>query len=50
MDNAGENKLLQQYCNQNNITAEYAPLDTSKINESKERAFAIRWEKAKILM
>ena len=51
MDNAGENKAVERLCKQEfNIKVEYTPPDTPKLNGIVERGFAIRWEKAKILM
>ena len=50
MDNAGENVAVEKFCNENNIQVEYTPPDTPKLNGIIERAFAIRWEKAKILL
>ena len=50
MDNAGENLAVEKFCNENNIAIEYTPPDTPKLNGVIERAFAIRWEKAKILL
>ena len=49
MDNAGENLAIENFCRSNNINVEYTPPDTPKLNGIIERAFAIRWEKAKIL-
>ena len=51
MDNAGENKVVETMCKQEfNIKVEFTPPDTPKLNGIVERGFAIRWEKAKILM
>ena len=51
MDNSGENKEVEKICkNELNIGVEYTPPDTPKLNGVVERGFAIRWEKAKILM
>ena len=51
MDNAGENKIIQQRCKTDwNVNTELTPPDTPKLNGVQERAFAIRWEKAKILL
>ena len=51
MDNAGENQAVKHKCiNKYNINAECTSPDTPKLNGKVERAFAIRWEKAKILM
>ena len=50
MDNAGENIAVRKFCEQNNIKIEYTPPQTPKLNGIIECAFAIRWEKAKLLM
>ena len=51
MDNAGENIAVQKKCTTVwNITVEKTPPDTPKMNGKIELAFAIQWEKAKILM
>ena len=50
MDNAGENIAVRKFCEQNNIKIEYTPPQTPNLNGIIERAFAIRWEKAQILM
>ena len=50
MDNAGENLAIEKFCKDNSINVEYTPPDTPKLNGIIERAFAIRWEKAKILL
>ena len=51
MDNTGENLLVTKHCKTYfNINVEYTPPDTPKLNRKIERSFAIRWEKAKILM
>ena len=50
MDNAGENLAVEKFCKDKNIRVEYTPPDTPKLNGVIERAFAIRWEKAKILL
>ena len=50
MDNAGENIAVAKLCKINNITIEYTPPDTPKLNNMVERGFAIRWEIAKTLM
>ena len=50
MDNAGENLIVEQFCKDNNINIEYTPPDTPKLNGVIERAFAIRWDKTKILL
>ena len=51
MDNAGENLLVAKHCKTHfNINVEYTPPDKPKLNEKIERSFAIRWEKAKILI
>ena len=50
MDNVGENLAIENFCKINNINVEYTPPDTPKLNCIIERAFAIRWKKAKILL
>ena len=51
MDNAGENQAVKKLCvSKLNIEVEMTPPDTPKLNGVMERAFAIRWEKAKVLM
>ena len=50
MDNAGENQAVEKLCKSKNITVEYTPPDTPKLNHMVERGFAIRWEGAKVLM
>ena len=51
LDNAGENQHIAQLCKTKyNINVEFTPPDTPKLNGVIERAFAIRWERAKILM
>ena len=50
LDNAGENAAVAKFCQQHDITVEFTPPDTPKLNGIIERAFAIRWEKAKILI
>ena len=50
MDNAGENQAVEKLCKSKDITVEYTPPDTPKLNHMVERGFAIRWEGAKVLM
>ena len=51
MDNAGEILSVKKLCQKKlNIIVEQTPPDTPKLNGVVERVFAIRWEKAKILM
>ena len=51
MDNAGENQAVKQKCiSEFGINVEFTPPDTPKLNGKVEQAFAVRWEKAKILM
>ena len=52
MDNAGENtsRGLKRLCDENSIEIEYTPPDTPKLNGVIERAFAVRWEIAKLFM
>lgn len=51
MDNAGENIAVRNKCKHEwGISVEHTPPDTPKLNGIQERGFAIRWEKAKILM
>ena len=51
MDNAGENIVIRKRCqNDWNINVEHTPPDTPKLIGIQERAFAIRWGKAKIIM
>jgi len=50
MDNAGENQAIETFCRHNNIRFKFTPPDTPKLNGVIERGFAIRLEKAKVLM
>ena len=51
MDNAGENLAAEKKGKEEyGINVEYVPPDTPKLNGVVECEFAIRWEKAKILM
>ena len=51
VDNGGENLPMVAKCKSEwNILIEKIPPDTPKLNGKIERGFAIRWEKAKILM
>ena len=51
MDNVGENQAVLNLCKKKlGIKVKITPPDTPKLNGISERAFAIRWERAKILM
>ena len=50
MDNGGENLAVAMFCRHNNIGFKFTPPDTPKLNGVIERGFAIRLEKAKVLM
>ena len=50
MDNGGENLAVATFCRHNNIRFKFTPPDTPKLNGVIERGFAIRLEKAKVLM
>ena len=50
MDNGGENLAIVTFCKHNNIGFKLTPPDTPKLNGVIERGFAVRLEKAKVLM
>jgi len=50
MDNAGENLAVEDFCRKNNVDYKFTPPDTPKLNGQIERQFAIRLQKAMVLM
>ena len=50
MDNAGENLAVENFCRKNNVGYKFTPPDTPKLNGQIERQFAIRLQKAMVLM
>ena len=50
MDNGGENLAIVTFCKHNNIGFKLTPPDTPKLNGVIEHGFAVRLEKAKVLM
>lgn len=50
MDNAGENLAVEDFCRKVNIGYKFTPPDTPKLNVQIERQFAVRLQKAMVLM